>query len=68
MMARVWFDKTDEARPWRLEYDNAERTRARRIEFRLGNTEFKTEGLDLPGGPRGIIHAEISATTDEVPA
>lgn len=68
MIARVWYDKTDGDRPWRIRYADGEDARAISVTFEYAETLFKDDAFDLPGGPRGILEGELSRTVGEVPA
>lgn len=68
MIARVWYDKTDNARPWRIRYADGSDARAEHVAFEFAETLFKDDAFDLPGGPRGILEGELSRVTGEVPA
>jgi hypothetical protein len=69
VIARVWFDKGDTARPWRIRYADGSLTRAERVTFEYSETLFKSDAFtDLPGGPCGILEGELSRVTGEVPA
>jgi hypothetical protein len=69
VIARVWFDKSDEARPWRIAYADGAQARAEHVEFEYAETRFSSGGFtELPCGPRGILEGELSRVTGEVPA
>jgi hypothetical protein len=69
-MARVWFSRGDEARPWRISYVDGKQTRAEAVEFARAATLFQTEGFRelLPEGPRGIVEGDLYRVVGEVPA
>lgn len=69
MIARVWYDKADSERPWRIRYADGSDARAESVRFEYAETLFKADAyLELPGGPRGILEGELSQTVGEVPA
>lgn len=68
MIARVWYDKTDSDRPWRIRYADGTDARAEHVTFEFCETLFKANAFDLPCGPRAIIEGELSRVTGEVPA
>lgn len=69
MIARVWYDKADSERPWRIRYADGSDARAESVRFEYAETLFKDDAyLELPGGPRGILEGELSQTVGEVPA
>ena len=69
MIARVWYDKADSERPWRIRYADGSLTRAEHVTFEYAETLFKDDAfMELPGGPRGILEGELSRVTGEVPA
>ncbi len=69
MIARVWYDKTDSDRPWRIRYHDGTNARAEKVTFEYAETLFQDNAfMDLPGGPRGILEGELARTVGEVPA
>jgi hypothetical protein len=68
VIARVWFDKSDQERPWRIRYPDGSDTRAEQVTFEYSETLIDHQGFDLPCGPRGVIEGELSRVTGEVPA
>lgn len=69
MKARVWFDRSDNAKPWLIAYESGRVARAEWVMLASAQTEFDNDAfMDLPGGPKATITGYVIKTTGEVNA
>jgi hypothetical protein len=59
MITAVWWSN-DGGMHWRFMNESGELVKAKWIRFGSGTTDLRSEGfLELPGGPRGVIRADV---------